>query len=176
MRGQDDDLGTHSGPLPGTHDKASDEATPAGGGRTTEPVKLRLSPVVAAALRTGAESRRLTLSDYVSGLVLVDEIATANRERPAMLGLTEISVLAQAVHQLPQSCKDLRSELGRQGGLLKHLADQGKLADNSEQTAETLREILKTAQAVDAAVSQLLLATAETRADLERAARLVAGR
>jgi hypothetical protein len=92
--------------------------------------------------------------------------------------LTEVSRLAHALYQIPGEVKRLRGELGRQGGLIKHLVESEQVATArlTQETAAALRALMTTASAAEAALATLLEATAEIRNDLERGARSIAAR
>jgi hypothetical protein len=182
IEGQDGVLGTQNIPAPAeSGPPPADEPTARRAvsehERPTVQVKLRLSPDVAAALRVSAAQRALSQSEYVAGLVL-------GRNRPTDTGtqgpsaedlLTEVSRLAHAVHQLPAEVRRLRGELGRQGGLVKHLVEteigaQGHL----QATASAVHALTVAAVTADDALAALRDETARVRADLERAARALA--
>jgi hypothetical protein len=160
---------------------AGGDAPTAAGGRTrtvrrTVRQELTLAPNVALAMRTAAEVRKLTISAYVSGLVLGHERPDAAAS-PQEIGIVEVSTLAHAVHQLPGEVKRLRGELMRQGGLLKHLAETTPItARLNDELAATLRAMIATAEAADAAAVALLAATAAIRNDLSRAAKILAAK
>jgi hypothetical protein len=166
--------------------RAAYEAT-----RKTETLKLRLSPDASAALRLAAKQRSLTASEYVSGLALgrwrMRPVASpdgtaeplgapASASAGQMLEdlFCEVSRLAHAVHMLPLGVRQLRAELGRQGGLAKHLIETGVGEPYSRETAEVVRSVGVAAEKADAAVEALLEATAQVRHDLGKAAKLLA--
>jgi hypothetical protein len=139
-------------------------------------VFLRLAEDAALALRANAEVRRLSPSAYVAGLVLGRERPDAAHS-PTEVGIVEVSTLAHAVHQLPGEVRRLKGELMRQGGLLKHLAETTPItARLNDELAATLRAMIETAEAAEAAASALLDATAAVRHDLSRAARILAAK
>lgn len=149
------------------------------GNRPTEQVKLRLSPEAAAALRLGAELRRLSLSEYVTSLVLAQEQADKSKGAQGTPGvsLLEVSRLAHTLHQLPAEVERVRGELGRQGGLLKHLAESTPItARHDAEISATLREMTATAESGASAVAALLEGATQVLPDLERVARILAGR
>jgi hypothetical protein len=168
--GQDGDIAiNHPAPAGGSASDACKKT-----GRSV--VFLRLPDDAALALRTSAEVRRLSPSSYVAGLVLGHERPDA-ASSPSEVGIVEVSTLAHAVHQLPGEVKRLRGELMRQGGLLKHLAETTPItARLNDELAETLRVMIATAEAADAAVGALLAATAGVRNDLSRAAKILAAK
>jgi hypothetical protein len=164
-------------------DNAIIHPAPAGGSAPTARKKtgrsvvfLRLPDDAALVLRTSAEVRRLSPSAYVAGLVLGHERPDAVGS-PKEIGIVEVSTLAHAVHRLPGEVKRLRGELMRQGGLLKHLAETTPItARLNDELAETLRTMIATAEAADAAAVALLAATAAIRNDLSRAAKILAAK
>jgi hypothetical protein len=137
-------------------------------------VFLRMRADAALALRTRAEVRRLSPSEYVTGLVFGEERPNATAEEMTLL---DVSALAHAVHQLPGEVRRLKGELMRQGGLIKHLAETTPItARHDQELASTLRAMIDAAEQAQKAVSALLDATASARADIARAAKVLAAR
>jgi hypothetical protein len=146
--------------------------------RSKRPVRLRLAPEVADALIEQSELRRMDRSAYVTMLLGADDVVTHSRPAPATSEfyemLEEVSRLAHAVHQLPDEVQRLRGELGRQGGLVKHLVEQGQADPYRSQTAEAVLALKQIAGTADIAVRELLNATAPIRHELERIAQSLA--
>jgi len=146
--------------------------------RPTEQVKLRLSPEAASALRLSAEARCLSHSAYVTSLVLAQHRTDKGEGAgPSEIGLLEIIRLTYALDQIPTEVRRLRAELGRQGGLLKYLAETTPItARHDAELSEALRSVIATAEAADVAVDVLQDATATARRDLERAGMILTAR
>jgi hypothetical protein len=141
--------------------------------RSTTSVKLRLSPEISLLLHMSARVRGLTLSEYVSGLVLQASSAPDSSRPMEEISLADVSRLAFAAGALPAELKRLHGELLRQGGLAKHLYLEGA---DPEATARALLSIQEMAQQITEVLKHVLASHAELRTDLERAARLLAGR
>jgi hypothetical protein len=155
-------------PPPGADDGGMGEST-----RSTTSVKLRLSPAVSLLLHMSARVRGLTLSEYVSGLVLQASSPPDSGRSMEEISLADVSRLAFTAGALPAELKRLHGELLRQGGLVKHLYLEGA---DPEATAQALLSIQVTAQQIAEALKHVLASHAELREDLGRAARLLAGR
>jgi hypothetical protein len=141
--------------------------------RSTTSVKLRLSPEISLLLHMSARVRGLTLAEYVSGLVLQASSPPDSGRPMEEISLADVSRLAFAAGALPAELKLLHGELLRQGGLAKHLYLEGA---DPEATARALLSIQETAQQIMEALKHVLASHAQLRTDLERAARLLAGR
>jgi len=149
--------------------------------RKTVPVLLRMQPAAARTLKAAATARIMTNAEYVSELVLECE-RTGRGGTAGMIAaeipLADVSRLAHALYQIPGEVKRLRGELGRQGGLIKHLVESEPAATGrlTQETAAALRSIMGTAAMTEAALAELLAQTAAIRGDLERSARRLAAR
>jgi hypothetical protein len=138
--------------------------------RTTSRLELTLAPELALQLRASAHVRGLTISGYIATLLEQEHAPGASASE---IGLADVSRLAFAANALPAELKRLHGELLRQGGLAKHLYLEGA---DPEATAHALLSIQVTAQQIAQALKEVLASHAKLRMDLERAARLLAGR
>jgi hypothetical protein len=138
--------------------------------RSTSRLELKLAPELLLQLRTSAQVRGLTIAGYIATLF---EQKHTPCTTPSEIELADVSRLASAASALPVELKRLHGELLRQGGLAKHLYLEGA---NPEATAHALLSIQVTTQQIAQALKEVLASHAELRMDLERAARLLAGR
>ena len=114
--------------------------------------------------------RGLSISGYIATLLEQEHTPGASASE---IELADVSRLASAASELPAELKRLHGELLRQGGLVKHLYLEGV---DPKATAQALLSIQVTAQQIAQALKEVLASHAELRVDIERAARLLAGR
>lgn len=138
--------------------------------RSTSRLELKLSPELLLQLRTSAKVRGLTIARYIATLLEQEHTPGAAAFE---IALADVSRLASAASDLPSELKRLHGELLRQGGLAKHLYLEGA---DPEATARALFGLQTTAKQIASALKDVLASHAELRMDLERAARLLAGR
>jgi len=171
LRGQDGDVSTHIKSAPPARRRPAE--------RTTEQVKLNLSPADAAAIRIAAKLLKMTHSEYVAKLVAVaGDPMKLGRERDEY---TDGVHLAAAVYQLLEEVRRSRAEFGRAGGLVKSFFvrddDSRWLAEGyGSSLSDALRAFVNAGTRVENAHEELREKLAPIFADLEFAARRLTGR
>lgn len=171
LRGQDSVVSTHNKIAPPARRRPAE--------RTTEQVKLNLSPADAAAIRIAAKLLDMTHSEYVAKLVAVaGDPMKLTREQDRF---ADASRIAGALAQAPGEVRRLRADLSRLGGILQSFfiredSDQ-LLADRlASECASTLRAVITATEKTNAVYDSLHENLAGIRDDLEFAVRQLSGR
>ncbi len=171
LRGQDSVVSTHNKLAPPARRRPAE--------RTTEQIKLNLSPADAAAIRIAAKLLDMTNSEYVAKLVAVaGDPMKLVREQDRF---ADASRIAGALAQAPAEIRRLRADLGRLGGILQNVFiredNDQLLADRLvSECANTLRAVITATEKTDAVYDSLQENLAGIRDDLELAVRQVSGR
>jgi uncharacterized protein (DUF1778 family) len=133
--------------------------------RTTEQLKLRLSPREAESIRSAASASNKTISEYVWDLHSrrVNRTPEDSPQTDALYRVTRqiVSVLGTE----PPAVKKLIADLGRMSGRLKDLfeTDFGKALAHQDAINETLREVRAMRAVIDEALGEIRLDLAEPR-------------
>lgn len=147
--------------------------------RTTEQLKLNLSPADAAAIRVAAKLLNMTHSEYVAKLVAVagDPMKlVCEQDR-----VVDASRIAGTLAQVPGEVRRLRADLGRLAGMLTSFfirEDSEPYLDDlvARECAETLRAVIKATEKTDAVYDALQEKLAGVRDDLDLAVQQLVGR
>jgi hypothetical protein len=171
LRGQDMSVSTHRNSAPPARRRPAE--------RTTEQVKLNLSPADAAAIRIAAKLLDMTHSEYVAKLVSVAGDPTKLvREQDRVV---DASRIAGTLSQVPGEVRRLRADLGRLAGMLQSFfiredSDQ-LLADRlASECASTLQAVITATEKSDAVFDALQENLAGVRDDLDLAVQQLVGR
>jgi hypothetical protein len=139
--------------------------------RSTKAVTLRLQPQARQRLYRQAAVQGMTLTAYVAELLREAEYRSTpldDRDKSARPSLEQTSRLAHSIHALLAEVRASRNELARQGGLLKLLVYERKIARDDPATQLALAEVTEATLKADAAIATLLQETAEMREQLRQ--------